>query len=213
MGLHGFSFGDIEFRDVTVPEANRLGGEGDGLDVAYSSSVLYGRPNLAAVALGILRAAVEESVSFAKHRHRYGRPLAEHPVIGQRIGHLEHRLRTARTLVYQAVHLLDHGRPCDTELINAKLAAVEAAIDSTRDAVRIHGGAGLRTDRPVERLYRDAIHIDAPAGTADIQRHRLAETALGSDRPQWSERFAHLTALYPPAPTKDNTAKPREQAA
>jgi alkylation response protein AidB-like acyl-CoA dehydrogenase len=213
MGLHGFSFGDIVFDDVAVPVTHRLGNEGDGLDIAYSSSVLYGRPNLAAVALGILQAAVQETVSFAKQRHRYGRLLAEHPVIGQRIGQLEHRLRTARTLVYQAVHMLDHGHPCDTELINAKYETVEAAIDSTCDAVRIHGAAGLRTDRPIERLYRDAIHIDAPAGTADIQLHRLAETALGRDRGQWSQRLAHLTALHRPSTTTPPAAAAQEHAA
>lgn len=200
MGLHGFSFGDIVFDDVRVPVCDRVGQEGDGLGVAYSSSVLYGRLNLAAVALGILRAATEATVSFAKDRHRYGRPLAQHPVIERRIGQLEHRLRSARTLVYQAAHLLDHGAACDAELFNAKYDAVEAAISSTGDAVRIHGGAGLRTDRAVERFYRDAICVDAPAGTADIQLHRLAEAALGVDHgPQWSTRFAHLTALHPPS--------------
>ncbi|OLT36351.1 acyl-CoA dehydrogenase [Actinomadura sp. CNU-125] len=203
MGLRGFSFGDIVFEDVRVPATHRLGAEGDGLDVAYSSSILYGRPNLAAVALGILRAAVEETVSFSKQRHRYGRPLSQHPVIMHKIGALEQRLNTARTLVYQAVHRLDHGQPCDRELINSKYHAVEAAIDSTRDAVRIHGAAGLRTNRPVERLYRDAICTDAPAGTRDIQLYRLAEAALGVDRPQWSARFARSTALHPP--TEDGT--------
>ncbi|WP_433476503.1 acyl-CoA dehydrogenase family protein [Spirillospora sp. CA-142024] len=206
LGLHGFSFGDIVFDNVAVPASDRLGDEGDGLDVAYSSSVLYGRPNLTAVALGILQATADATVSFTKKRHRYGEPLAHHPVIGQRIGRLEHQLRTARTLAYQAAHMLDHGQACDNELINAKYYTVETALDATRDAVRIHGGAGLRTDRPLQRFYRDAIHIDAPAGTAEIQLHRLAETALGVDRGQWSERFAHLTALPPPATAKENAA-------
>jgi alkylation response protein AidB-like acyl-CoA dehydrogenase len=189
----------VVFENVRVPAANRLGEEGDGLDVAYSSSVLYGRLNLAAVALGIVQATAEDTVAFANHRHRYGRELGRHPVIGQRIGQLEHRLRCAHTAVYQAAHLLDHGQPCDADLFNAKYDAVEAAIHSTTDAVRIHGGAGLRTDRRVERLYRDAICVDAPAGPADIQLHRLAEAALGIDHgPQWSARFAHLTALHPP---------------
>lgn len=198
MGLHGFSFGELVMQDCRIPATNRLGEVGDGLDVAYSSSVLYGRPNLTAVALGILQALVEETVAFAKERHRFGRPLAEHPVIQQRIGQLEHQLRTARTIAYQAVDLLDHGRPCDNELINAKLYAADAVVAAARDAVRVHGAAGLRKDRPIERLYRDAALIDAPAGTSDIQRRRLAETALDVGHRQWSERFAHLTALHPP---------------
>lgn len=203
VGLHGFAFGDVVFENVRVPAANRLGDEGDGLDVAYSSSVLYGRLNLAAVALGILRAAVADTVAFAMDRHRYGRELGRHPVIGRRIGQLEHRLRSARTAVYQAAFLLDHGKPCDADLFNAKYDAVEAAIACATDAVRVHGGAGLRGDRRVGRYFRDAICVDAPAGPADIQLHRLGETALGIEHgPQWSERFAHLTAL----PTDKETA-------
>ncbi|WP_433229988.1 acyl-CoA dehydrogenase family protein [Micromonospora sp. CA-248260] len=190
MGLHGFSFGEIVFDNCRVPAANRLGAEGDGLDVAYSSSVLYGRPNLAAVALGIHQAVLDTTVAYATRQRRYGKPLADLPTVRQRIGAIQSRLMTARLAAYHAVHLLDSGQPCDAELINAKLINAEHAIDSARDAMEIHAAHGLHpTQSPIERYFRDTLHIAAPAGTSDIQLLRLAEHALGTTRQPWSTRF------------------------
>ncbi|MGH3245913.1 MAG: acyl-CoA dehydrogenase family protein [Trebonia sp.] len=194
MGLHGFSFGELIFSGCRVPAANRLGAEGDGLAVAYSSSVLYGRANLAAVSLGIHRAIVGETVAFARGRRRQGQPIAEMPSIKLKLGQMQSRLMTARLAAYHAAHLLDTGADCDAELINAKLINVEYALDSARNAMEIHSAAGLFTDRPVERYLRDAFHIFAPAGTSDIQLLRLAETALGTAKGSWSQRFALISA-------------------
>jgi acyl-CoA dehydrogenase len=190
MGLHGFSFGELIFENCRVPAANRLGREGDGLSVAYSSSMLYGRANLAAVALGIHRALVEETAAFTMRQYRYGNPLCELPTIKQKLGEMQSRLMTARLAAYHAAYLLDQGLPCDAELVNAKLINVEYALDSARAAMEIHAGCGLFTSRPIERFLRDAHHIFAPAGTSDIQRLRLAETALGASKGQWSQRLA-----------------------
>jgi acyl-CoA dehydrogenase len=186
MGLHGFSFGELIFEDVRVPAENLLGSEGDGLPVAYSSSVLYGRPNLTAVSLGIHRALVEETVRFAREHQRYGKPLGELPTVKQKLGQMQSQLMTARLLAYHAAHLLDEGLPCDTELMNAKLVNVESSLDSARTAMEVHAAYGLSVDRGVERYVRDAHHIYAPAGTSDVQRLRLAEVALGSSKEQWS---------------------------
>ncbi|MFD8194437.1 acyl-CoA dehydrogenase family protein [Streptomyces wuyuanensis] len=195
MGLHGFSFGELHFDDCRVPAANRLGEEGDGLAVAYSSSVLYGRANLTAVALGIHQAVLEETTRFCAERHRYGRPLHELPSVKLKLGQLQSRLMTARLAAYHAVHLLDQGLACDAELMNAKLVNVESALDSARNAMEIHAASGLFTERPIERYLRDAHHIFAPAGTSDIQLLRLAEVALGQSKGQWSERLAELTRM------------------
>jgi alkylation response protein AidB-like acyl-CoA dehydrogenase len=194
MGLHGFSFGELLFSGCRVPAANRLGAEGDGLAVAYSSSVLYGRANLAAVSLGIHQAIIEETVAFASTRLRQGKPIAEIPSIKLKLGQMQSRLMTARLAIYHASHLLDSGAPCDAELINAKLVNVEYALDSARNAMEIHSAAGLFTDRPVERYLRDAFHIFAPAGTSDIQLLRLGEAALGTSKGSWSQRFAEISA-------------------
>jgi len=195
MGLHGFSFGELIFDNCRVPAANRLGEEGDGLAVAYSSSVLYGRANLTAVSLGIHQAILEETTRFCTERQRYGAPLGELGSVKLKLGQMQSRLMTARLAAYHAVHLLDRGMPCDAELMNAKLVNVEYALDSARDAMEIHAAAGLFTDRPIERYLRDAHHIFAPAGTSDIQRLRLGEVALGTAKGEWSERLSDLVRL------------------
>ncbi|TKA09388.1 acyl-CoA dehydrogenase family protein [Actinacidiphila oryziradicis] len=199
MGLHGFSFGELIFDNCRVPASNRLGAEGDGLSVAYSSSVLYGRANLTAVSLGIHQAILEETTAFCIERHRYGKPLYEVPSIKLKLGQIQSRLMTARLAAYYAVHLLDNGLPCDAELMNAKLINVESALDSARNAMEIHAACGLFTDRPLERFLRDAHHIFAPAGTSDVQLLRLGEVALGTSKGQWSERLADLVRTEPEA--------------
>jgi alkylation response protein AidB-like acyl-CoA dehydrogenase len=190
MGLHGFSFGELIFDDCRIPVENRLGSEGDGLAVAYSSSILYGRPNLTAVSLGIHQALVEETVNFALKHHRYGNPLSDLPTVKQKLGQMQSQLMTARLLAYHAAHMLDEGMPCDTELMNAKLVNVESSLDSARTAMEVHAAYGLSADRQIERYVRDAHHIYAPAGTSDVQRLRIAEVALGTSKGQWSQQLA-----------------------
>jgi alkylation response protein AidB-like acyl-CoA dehydrogenase len=197
MGLHGFSFGELIFENCRVPAANLLGREGDGLSVAYSSSVLYGRPNLTAVALGIHRALLEDTSAFVSRRERYGRPLYDVAPVKVKVGQIQSRLMTARLAAYHAAHLLDRGEPCDAELMNAKLINVELALDSARTAMEVHAASGLFTDSSVERYLRDAHHIFAPAGTSDVQLLRLGEVALGLDKGQWSQRLSDLVRLNP----------------
>lgn len=195
LGLHGFSFGELVFDNCRVPADNLLGAEGDGLAVAYSSSILYGRPNLTAVALGVHRALVEDTLTFASEQYRYDRPLSELDTVKQKLGEMQSKLMTARLAAYHAVHLLDQGMSCDAELMNAKLVNVEFALDSARMAMEVHAACGLYTDRPVERYLRDIHHIFAPAGTSDVQRLRLAEMALGQSRGQWSRRLAEKVVM------------------
>jgi alkylation response protein AidB-like acyl-CoA dehydrogenase len=190
MGLHGFSFGELIFDNCRIPARNRLGAEGDGRDVAYSSSVLYGRPNLTAVSLGIHQALVEETMAYSAEQYRYGKPLCELPTNKQKLGRMQSLLMTARLVAYHAAHMLDCGLRCDAELMNAKLVNVESVLDSARLAHEVHGARGLFTDRPLERYLRDAYHMLTPAGTPDVQLLRLAETGLGTSKGQWSQRLA-----------------------
>jgi alkylation response protein AidB-like acyl-CoA dehydrogenase len=196
MGLHGFSFGELIFDNCRVPAANLLGAEGDGLAVAYSSSILYGRPNLTAVSLGIHQAIVEQTVQFAMTHRRYGQPLSELPTVKQKLGQLQSQLMTARLTAYHAAHLLDQGVPCDADLMSAKLTNVESSLDAARTAMEVHAAYGLDPARNIERFFRDANHIYAPAGTSDVQRLRLAEVALGTYREQWSARFAEQLRVH-----------------
>jgi alkylation response protein AidB-like acyl-CoA dehydrogenase len=185
-GLHGFSYGELILEDCRVPAANRIGDEGQGLDVAYSSSTLYGRPNLTAVALGIHQAIVADTVAFCRARELYGAPLGALPTVAQKLGDMRSRLMTARLTAYHAVHLLDQRRPCDAELMNAKLVNTEFALTSARAALEIFAGRGCQRDHHIERYLRDVIHTFPAAGTSDVQRLRLAEIALGRYRGDWS---------------------------
>ncbi len=188
-GLHGFSYGELILEDCRVPAENRIGDEGQGLDVAYSSSTLYGRPNLTAVALGIHQAIFEDTVAFCRERELYGEPLADLPTIAQKLGDMRSRLMTARLAAYHAVHLLDQHQPCDAELMNAKLVNTESALTSARAALEIFAGRGCQRDHHIERYLRDVIHTFPAAGTSDVQRLRLAEVALGTYRGDWSDRL------------------------
>ncbi|WP_269440985.1 acyl-CoA dehydrogenase family protein, partial [Streptomyces clavuligerus] len=170
----GFSFGELHLDAVHVSDSHRIGDIGDGLAVAYSSSVLYGRLNLAAVALGIHRAVLAQTTGFVSGRPR----IAREGVVRDRIGQIAADLRLTELAVYHAARRLDRGEPCDQDLITAKLHAVEAAQHATRLGMRTHGATGLLTSVPMERFHRDALCLEPPAGTSDIQRHRLAEEAL-----------------------------------
>ncbi|MEU0218184.1 acyl-CoA dehydrogenase [Streptomyces sp. NPDC006265] len=201
LGLHGFSFGKLTFDGVRIPEANVIGGVGDGKDIAYSSSILYGRPNLAAVSLGIHEAIVECVTDFLEGRRRYNGTLADLPVLRDRVGDMKSRLMASRELAYLAVRMLDSGRSCDDRLINSKYLNHKWAVQSGQDAMELHGAHALRTDYALQRLWRDVQHTYSPAGTGEVQRQRLAETELGAPPVQWSERLAAKTSLFLPTST------------
>ncbi|MFJ9151759.1 acyl-CoA dehydrogenase family protein [Streptomyces sp. NPDC102270] len=196
LGLHGFSFGKLTFDGVRIPETNVIGEVGDGKDIAYSSSILYGRPNLAAVSLGIHEAILECVVDFLEGRRRYNGTLADLPVLRDRVADMKSRLMASRELAHQAVHMLDHGQSCDGELINSKYLNHKWAVRSGQDAMELHGAHAVRTDYPLQRLWRDVQHTYSPAGTGEVQRQRLAETELGAPPVQWSERLAAKTSLF-----------------
>lgn len=201
LGLHGFSAGRLDLDHVRVPADNVVGAVGQGKDVAQSSSILYGRPNLASVSLGIHEAIVATTTSYLKTRSRYQGALSDLPVLRDRIGDMEARLRAARILAYQSVHLLDQGLSCDADLINAKYLGHQWAMTSAQDAMELHGAQALDRDYVLQRLWRDIQHTYPPAGTGEVQRIRLADAAFNEGHIQWSERLAAKTAWAQPDPT------------
>jgi alkylation response protein AidB-like acyl-CoA dehydrogenase len=190
LGLHGFSAGCLDLDRVRVPAGNVIGEVGQGLSVAQSSSILYGRPNLAALSLGIHEAVAATTTSYLKARARYRGALSDLPVLRDRVGDMEARLRAARILAYQSAHLLDQGLSCDAELINAKYLGHQWAMQSAQDAMELHGAQALDGDYVLQRLWRDIQHTYPPAGTGEVQRIRLADAAFDEDHIQWSERLA-----------------------
>ncbi|MFI7181969.1 acyl-CoA dehydrogenase family protein [Streptomyces anthocyanicus] len=201
LGLHGFSAGRLDFDHVRVPDDNVVGEVGQGLAVAQSSSILYGRPNLAAVSLGIHEAVVDTTTARLKARPRYQGALSDLPVLRDRVGGMEARLRAGRILAYQSVHLLDQGLPCDAELINSKYLGHQWAMQSAQDAMELHGAHALDGDYILQRLWRDIQHTYPPAGTGEVQRINLADAAFDEDHIQWSERLAAEAAWARPDPT------------
>ncbi|WP_323189409.1 acyl-CoA dehydrogenase family protein [Kitasatospora sp. NBC_00240] len=162
LGLHGFSFGTVRLDRVKVPASAVVSDVGGGLAVAYSSSVLYGRPNLTAVALGLHRAVVERAVTEATNRTRYGGHLGDLAVVQHKIGQMASRLAAARALAYGAAAMLDRGQPCDGELMAAKHQGIELLLDSVRQAMEIHAAAGLDAAGEMARLMRDSWCINPP---------------------------------------------------
>ncbi|MFD4176233.1 acyl-CoA dehydrogenase family protein [Streptomyces anulatus] len=201
LGLHGFSVGHLDLDHVRVPADNIVGEIGQGLSIAQSSSILYGRPNLATVSLGIHEAVVATTTARLKTRPRYRGTLSDLPVLRDRIGDMEARLRAGRILAYQSVHLLDQGLPCDADLINAKYLGHKWAMTSAQDAMELHGAQALDPDYILQRLWRDIQHTYPPAGTGEVQRIRLADAAFGENHIQWSERLAAEAAWARPDPT------------
>lgn len=186
LGLRGFSFGDLALDQVRISADSRLGQHGDGRDAAYLASLVHGRLDIAAVALGLHHAILEATVDYAGSHDR----LSRHQTVQQRIGAMQSNLMTARQLVHHAAWLLDQGADCDGELLNAKLVAVDLARDSARAAGEIFGARALRSNELIERLIRDIQHFWTPAGTADVQRYRLWQHATGTAKSSWSRRCA-----------------------
>ncbi|MFF5538511.1 acyl-CoA dehydrogenase family protein [Streptomyces cinerochromogenes] len=202
-GLHGFSAGDLLLRDVHVPAANLLGGkEGTGLKAAYGASVVCGRLNLAALALGLHQRLRDETIAFVTTRPRKQGYLSDEPVVRRRLAEIESALMNSELATYHSSALLDSCVPCDPALINAKLTAKRAATLAAQQAADLFGGYAVRADYPFARLDRDIRHVAAPAGPDDVQLLRLGEEAVGVPRDiQWSAHFtggpktAHEAAL------------------
>ncbi|MDH6222734.1 acyl-CoA dehydrogenase family protein [Streptomyces pseudovenezuelae] len=152
LGLRGFSFGQITFDRVRVSSNDVLGEIGQGFDVAQFSSILYGRPNLAALSLGLHETAVSLTAQYVSKRPRYKGKLADLSVIRDRLGEMSARLLMAKILAYHAVDMLDRGLSCDDELIAAKTLGHELAAQTGNDAMHLHAANGLDENHPIQRI-------------------------------------------------------------
>jgi alkylation response protein AidB-like acyl-CoA dehydrogenase len=138
-----------------------------------------GRTQVAARALGVGRAALEDSLRYAQERETFGKPIWRHQAIGNHLADMATKLRAARLLTLDAADLLDAGERCDMEAGMAKLYASEAAMEIALNAVRIHGAAGYSTEFDVERYFRDAPLMIVGEGTNEIQRNIIARQLIG----------------------------------
>ncbi|MFN2451763.1 MAG: acyl-CoA dehydrogenase family protein [Candidatus Dormibacteria bacterium] len=178
LGIRGSNTAELQFDEVVVPAANRLGEEGDGFKIALR--VLdRSRPGVAAQALGIAQGALDYAVNYARERQQFGKAIAEFQGIQFMLADMEAATAAARAMVYRASQLIDDHSPEVTQAAAiAKLLASDAAMKVTTDAVQILGGYGYVNEYPVERMMRDAKITQIYEGTNQIQRVVIARHLL-----------------------------------
>ncbi len=170
--------GEIAFKDCRVPAEDMVGNEGDGFRLAMETLDTF-RSSVGAAACGMARRALDEALRYALTRRQFGRLLAEHQLVQEKLADMVTELDAARLLVYRAAHLKDSGTPRVTrEVSEAKLFATEAAGRIIDSAVQIHGGSGLVRGCVVERLYRDVRALRIYEGTSEIQKLVIAAQLL-----------------------------------
>ena len=178
LGVHTSSTCDLAFDDVAVGFDALIGSEGDGFGNAMTA-LAGGRIGIAAQATGILAACLDASVTFAKDRRAFGKPIGAFEGVSFKIAQMATDLDAARLLTYRAAALCDAGEPFAIEASKAKLFASTAARTHASEAVQIHGGYGYTTEFPVERYYRDAKITEIYEGTSEIQQIIIARSLLG----------------------------------
>jgi len=170
--------GELEFKECRVPAEDMIGEQGDGLPLALQTLDVF-RASVGAAACGMARRALDESVSYAKSRAQFGKKLAEHQLIQEKLADMATELDAARLLVYRAAYLKDAGDERATrQASEAKLFATEAAFRIIDQAVQIHGGSGLIRGEVVERLSRDVRALRIYEGTSEIQKLIIANQLL-----------------------------------
>ncbi len=177
MGIRDSVSAELVFDGAVVPVANRLGAEGDGLKVALSS-LGAGRISIAAICVGVARAALEHAGRYALQRTQFGRPIADQEMIQAMLADAATKVEAARLLTWRAARLRDAGQPINAASSMAKMYASDVAMEVTTDAVQVYGGAGYSRDNPVERLMRDAKGAQIYEGTNQIHRLIVAQHLL-----------------------------------
>lgn len=169
MGLNASETVQLHFDACEVPVENRLGEEETGFEIALSL-LEGGRAGIAAQAVGIAQACLEEAVAYAKERRQFGQPIATFQAIQHQIADMATQVEAARLLTLKAAALKDAGQPVRVASSMAKLYASEAANRIAAAALQVHGGYGYLKDFAIERHYRDARVLTLYEGTSEIHR-------------------------------------------
>jgi alkylation response protein AidB-like acyl-CoA dehydrogenase len=177
-GMRANPVSSIRLYDCRIPAENLLAKEGMGLRIGLAA-LDAGRIGIAAQAVGIAQAALDEGVRYAKQRRQFGVPIAKHQAVQMMIADMATEVDAARLLVYRAAVLRDQGKPFSEAAAMAKLYASETSSKVTDMAVQIHGGYGYSKSYPVERYYRDARVTRIYEGTSEIHRMVIARSVLG----------------------------------
>lgn len=169
MGWHASDTHGLVFDDCRVPEGNLLGEPGQGVN-QFLATLDDGRIAIAALAVGLIQACLDECTAYANQRQAFGKPISSYQAIAFKCADMAVAAETARQVTYAAAARKDAGLPFKKEAAIAKLYATEAAVTATRDATQIFGGYGFIDETPVSRFYRDAKILEIGEGTSEIQR-------------------------------------------
>lgn len=177
LGIRGSDTHSLNFNDMKVPKANRIGDDGFGFKFAMST-LDGGRIGIAAQALGIAAGALERSIEYAHIRKSFGTEIKNHQAIQFKLAEMATEIDAARLLVYRAAALKDAHLPYAQAAAMAKLFASRVAVKCASEAVQIHGGNGFVKEYHVERMYRDAKITEIYEGTSEIQKIVIARNLL-----------------------------------
>ncbi|WP_167659597.1 acyl-CoA dehydrogenase family protein [Mycobacterium asiaticum] len=174
LGYKGVESCELSFDGFRAPASAVLGGQmGQGFS-QMMKGLETGRIQVAARALGVATAALEDALDYAQQRESFGKPIWQHQAVGNYLADMATKLTAARQLTRYAAERYDSGQRCDMEAGMAKLFASEVAMEIALNAVRIHGGYGYSTEYDVERYFRDAPLMIVGEGTNEIQRNVIA---------------------------------------
>ena len=179
MGLRTTPIGEITLDNCFIPKENLLGEEGSGAAI-FNASQTWERAMILAPQIGIMENQLEKAIAHANKRHQYKMPIARFQAVSHRIVDMKMRLEIAKQLAYKAIWAIDNGHQADVDVSLANIYLSESFIDSSLDAIKVHGGRGYLTENEIERDMRDAVGGPIYAGTADIQRNFVAK-AIGLD--------------------------------
>ncbi|ALG09798.1 acyl-CoA dehydrogenase family protein [Kibdelosporangium phytohabitans] len=182
LGYKGVETCELAFDDLVAPLDAVLGGTPGRGFAQMMRGLEIGRIQVASRALGVGRAALEDSLRYAQQRESFGRPIWQHQSIGNHLADMATKLEAARQLVYHAARRYDSGERADLEAGMAKLFASETAMEVALNAVRVHGGYGYSTEFDVERYFRDAPLMIVGEGTNEIQRVVIAQQLIKRHR-------------------------------
>jgi alkylation response protein AidB-like acyl-CoA dehydrogenase len=180
MGMKGSPTAQLTFDGVRVDDARRLGEEGQGFAIALSA-LDSGRLGIAACAIGVAQAALDEAVAYATGRQQFGRPISDFQGLRFMLADMATQIEAGRALYLSAARLRDAGRPFSKQAAMAKLLCTDAAMKVTTDAVQILGGYGYTADFPAERYMREAKVLQIVEGTNQIQRMVIARHLAGPE--------------------------------
>jgi alkylation response protein AidB-like acyl-CoA dehydrogenase len=178
LGLRAQDTAELFFDGVRVPDSARLGDEGAGFNVAMSA-LDNGRISLAAGAVGVARACVEASTTYAAERKQFGKPLAQFQLIQELIADMAVETEAARMMAWRAAALADAGQPYTFAASQAKYYASEVAVRAANAALQVHGGYGYVDEFPVARYLRDARVLTLYEGTSQIQKLLIGRALTG----------------------------------